>query len=392
MPQNPDILIQKASAQYLIAPDGTTAPDQGGTEIDLTGFHLTAAPQANAAQSGSAASIVAVTATEMTVAGLHLMQPSSVGRDFTINATNPANRGTFPITAYIDPNTIKVGNTTPGVAPDTIGAAGATTATASAPVNGRVTLTGLADFLPSFIGRTITLSNCVTAANNGAYVILAVLSATSVQISSSAATFPDIGLGPGITWTLDVVPSTWSEAVNPAEFPPGDPLTNVAERQYIPLNIVQDVTGPPTFADYEPLLGPLVKAPPPDAPTIIKGIVYAPLVSSLSPPSVGPPVNPPGFNTGGVNEKPTAIYGTLGAGRIQVNDLQNRPRIFPTPQGPLLPGPPTGFKREKLDDPQNPVRFSDPALFPNMPDGRNQPMPDGPRSTNYGVFKAVKAP
>jgi hypothetical protein len=239
MPFPLDPTFQLTGPPFLTAPDGTTVADQGGTEVDLTGVPLTVAPQSNAVQAGTSATIAAFVAGVLTVTGLTNMAPGSVGRILLLDGTNPGNRGFFPITAVLSSIAVQVADAG-GVAPDTNSGAAATI---SAFAGTTVTLTGLTGMRLADVGRDITLSGCGTPANNGTFPISAFIDPTSVQITNAAGVFPDANSG-AISWTEDVIPVSWIEAIDPAAFPPGDPLSTLVD-EIVPLNYMQATFGPP---------------------------------------------------------------------------------------------------------------------------------------------------
>ncbi len=76
-----------------------------------------------------------------------------------------------------------------------------TAASLTTVTNGVATLTGLANMNSSMVGNKITLSGCASAANNGTFFIVAVLSATSATISNVAANASD-GNNGAIVWSV----------------------------------------------------------------------------------------------------------------------------------------------------------------------------------------------
>lgn len=225
MPFPLDPTFQKTGKPFLTVSDGTTAPDNAGDAVDLTGVPITVAPQTNAVQSGVSATISAFGASLLTVDGLHDMAPESVGRLLTLFATAPGNRGTFPIAAVLSKTSVQVTDAG-GQFPDVNSG---TTATISAFATNFVTLTGLSDILPEYLGRELTVSGCATVGNNGTFEIIAVLSDTSLVVFNTAGAFPDANSG-AITWVTDSVPFRWVEALDPNAFPPGDPLSYLVEQ------------------------------------------------------------------------------------------------------------------------------------------------------------------
>jgi hypothetical protein len=146
-----DPTFQPSGPPFLTAPDGTTAPDQGGTEVDVTGVPLTVAPQSNAVQTGAHATILAFGAGVLTVGGLTSISPASVGRLLTLAAAaNAGNVGTFPIVAVLGPTVVQVadaGGSSPDANSGSIAWVEALDPTAFAPGD---PLTFLADQLTPF--------------------------------------------------------------------------------------------------------------------------------------------------------------------------------------------------------------------------------------------------
>jgi len=240
MPFPLDPTFQSTGAPFLTGPDGVTAPDQGGNEIDLTGVPLTVAPASNALQAGDSATITAFAGVLLTVAGLTGMAAGSVGRSLTLNGSNPGNRGTFPIAAFVSPTSVKVTDAG-GVFPDqNTGIA----ATISAFLLNVVTVTGLTGIQATDVGRSLSLLGSANPGNDGTFTILAVVDATSVKISNPAGVFPDANSG-AIGWNEDIIPLAWSEAIDPTAFAPGDPLTFLAD-QLTPFNYMEQTFGPAT--------------------------------------------------------------------------------------------------------------------------------------------------
>lgn len=88
--------------------------------------------------------------------------------------------------------------------PDGYGApqAGQTGATASITtvISGIATITGLTGMTAQSVGRMLTISGAASASNNGTFLIVTFLSATSVEISNAAAVASDANNG-AISWT-----------------------------------------------------------------------------------------------------------------------------------------------------------------------------------------------
>lgn len=345
MPQNPDIIVQITGPQFLTAPDGTTAPDVAGTPVDLTGVPLTVAPSF-ALQTGDSATIIASVPGAMTVSGLSgNMVASDAGRRMRIEGAMEGNAAS--VSLVVPPNAI---------------------------------IDGLMNLTVDDVGRKIVIDNAANAANNGTFPITVVNAMLGIaNIINPLAVPGDLGLPPGIQWkiipsnaedagrqtdtgndgtytiTTVVDPITvilanpnalatpdpfsgsihWQELPALTDFPPGDPLTNVALRQYIPLNINAPAPGPATFGDYVAELDPVVL-------NDSDGLFSAPQDAGADDPAV------PG--TGGV--------GTLV-------DFTN---------------------------PQAPVRFELNSEIPNMPDGQSQVMQGGPQVTQLGGFVAISDP
>jgi hypothetical protein len=160
--------------------------------------------------------------TTITATGLVNMTPASVGHYIKISgATTAGNNGTFLITAYISSSSVQWTNA--GGATDANNGsirwqetfvnspdpyqdlangfitwtekAGGLVADISTVLNGVATVTGLTGMTLSSVGHRITLSNCSNAANNGTWMIVGYVSATSVKIRNAAAVGSDGGSG-----------------------------------------------------------------------------------------------------------------------------------------------------------------------------------------------------
>jgi hypothetical protein len=336
MTQNPDILVIPGGAQFLTAPDGTTSPDVAGLPVDLTGVPLTAA-RSYVDFHGAAAQPFFFAAGVLSLANLlpGNLTPDMVGKRMSL-----------------------------------VGAQEGFAATVS-PLGPDFLVTGLVNIVPSDAGRFLVIKG--SAFNDGVFQIKLVVSPTSVVIASAfgafevgvswrRSSFPSgaptpVDVNTGNAGIFDItaagvslaslsnpaghVPDQWQFEIEwqvlpaLADFPAGDPITNVAERQYIPLNVVTPAPGPARFGDYDPRLPPLV--------TNQKGDVF----SKAQVAGAGDPT----------------VVGTGGVG-----------------------------SRVDFTDPQQPVRFTPSAAIPNMPDGQAQVMTDGPAVTQLGRFVAVPDP
>lgn len=260
MSNNPDIITFPGGAQFLTAPDGTTAPDVAGDPVDLTGVPLTVAPSF-AFQKGDNAAITAFAAGVLTVSGLlGNMTQEDVGRDLMLTM---AQQGTaaifniaFPLVSFFDfsatfdesmvGKNIEIKGSTPGsnnglyLITEVSGPA-TLTATRLGPV--------FAD--ASVLSWRIVNDNALQGpnfgGNSGVFPIIAVLDPITVQVTNPNGLFPDAFSG-GIVW---------NEVPSQTDFPPGDPLTYLAELA-TPFNINTVSPGPGTFADYDPTVPPNV--------------------------------------------------------------------------------------------------------------------------------------
>jgi len=336
MAQDPSILVQPTGTPFLTAPDGTTAPDVAGDPVDLTGVPLTVAPS-YAGDTGRAAVIDAF----------------GFGILFVKNLL-PGNLG---------PELV-------GKRLELIGAQEGDSATITVALS--IFVTGLANMTNDDVGRFLVVKGAVNPGNNGVFLITEVANDTSITILNPAAVAEtpiswrrsdfftgipsrvavntgnagifDIGAVPdpvsldvfdadGMAadqWSGEIV---WHVLPALADFPAGDPLTIIAE-EGLPLNVISTTPGPATFGDYDPIL----------------------------PPEIGQEtVNPAPVNAGGGNEDP----------------------------GPLQA---SGVGTPVVNDEQNPPRFQLSAEIPNNPEGIAQVMQSPPKTTNYGVFIAVKSP
>jgi len=211
-------------------------------------------------QSGSVASVAAFSAGEATLVGLRGMTPSHVGKQMILsNGVFPLNRGTFNVTVYLNPGSVKVANPVAVVDPSsltwnirnrgrlvdngiydvTAGAwtrsvdantgalikdavveaefsyqgapkvlAQGNTATVSSIVPlTSITFSGLTGMTTDLVGQTLVVSGAAQAGNNGSFVILTVNSLSSVTCTAAAAVFPDAN-STKISWRVIQVGST----------------------------------------------------------------------------------------------------------------------------------------------------------------------------------------
>jgi hypothetical protein len=162
-------------------------------------------------QNGSAASIGAASSGVSQITGLTGMATTSVGHYLTISgAATAANNGTWRIVSRTSATQVGIYN--PAAVSDANNTAivwseqqGGQAASIAAAVNGRSTLTGLTGMVAptstsrGSVGDRITITNATTGANNGTFMITAVISSTSAIIDNASAT-SDANNG-SISWT-----------------------------------------------------------------------------------------------------------------------------------------------------------------------------------------------
>jgi hypothetical protein len=323
MPFPLDPTFQFTGAPFLTAPDGTTAPDIDGDEVDLTGIPLAVAPQSNALQAGTDAVIASFAAGELTISNLHDMGPGSVGRLLSLDATNVLNRGAFPISAVLSSIAVKVTDPA-GVFPDTNSGA---TANITVFAGGQITLTGLNGMRAQDVGRDITISGAATVANNGTFPISSFIDATSVKVTNAAGVAPDANNG-AISWTTDQIPVAWSEAINGSDFVPGDPLSFLVDQQ-TPFNEMQSTFGPATGGG-SAILPTNQNVPPDNSQSAVTGKGTPPIAATApttGPVTVNDPQNP-------VRTSPSSAFLT----NMDVNSLAYGLNS-PMPDGPAVRTP-----------------------------------------------------
>lgn len=144
---------------------------------------------------GTAASITTFSSPSVTLTGLTGMSSNFVGASITLTgASTSTNNGTFVITKYVSSTSVEINNTA-GVAPDSNnGSIGWT-------LVGGVVIQNLTSIQNSYVGSSIQISGASSSANNGVFIIVAVLSSTSVEIINSSASLPDTNNG-SIGWSI----------------------------------------------------------------------------------------------------------------------------------------------------------------------------------------------
>ena len=165
---------------------------------------------------GSAESYLSIYGSAVGIAGVDVggQLPTALSLS---NFFNDGNNGTFNVHSWVDSSTVTVLNTA-GVSPDggkpaiiSIGAQSITvgtlygpalsgsSATISSFATPLATVSGLTGMTPAIIGQSITFSGSSYAGNNGAFVVVGYISATSVTINNAGATSPDPG---PLGWTV----------------------------------------------------------------------------------------------------------------------------------------------------------------------------------------------
>lgn len=174
-------------------------------------------------QTGTAASLTTVTNSIQTVTGLTGMTANSVGHALTISgafntAANQTNNGTYRIVTFLSSSSVTIYNPS-GVATDAANGAivwaekaGGVVANITTVLNGVATLTGLTGMTPASVGHRITIVNAASGGNNGTFMVVAYVSATSVQVLNPSAVATDANNG-SIHWmerdpALDTYPSS----------------------------------------------------------------------------------------------------------------------------------------------------------------------------------------
>lgn len=153
-----------------------------------------------------------LTNTLPTVTGLTGMVANSVGHALTISgcATTQFN-GSFRIASLISSTSVTIYNPYNGLTAYTFADAangsitwseqdGGGAASITALTNGIATVTGLTGMTTSSVGHLITFNNAASSGNNGTFMVVSFVSATSVKINNAAAVAGDANNG-SITWT-----------------------------------------------------------------------------------------------------------------------------------------------------------------------------------------------
>lgn len=156
--------------------------------------------------SGTAATITAFSSPSLTVGGLTGMSSSSVGSLLSIrNAALAGNDGVFAITSFTSSSVVAVDDVN-GYFPDPNSGSlewenynSGNQASVSSVVGGVATITGLLNMSQNSVGHFLTVSGAATPGNNGTFLIISYISATSVTISNVNAVAPD-GNNGSILW------------------------------------------------------------------------------------------------------------------------------------------------------------------------------------------------
>ncbi len=185
--------LKAAGYIYKASGDGTNKETTGNAILDTWGPGGVFQSVQLGSQTGSAASITAVSVARVTVTGLTGMTSSSVGHALRItNATNAGNNGTFTIISFVSSSSVVVWNPS-GVVENTSALAwtervSGTGASISASVGDEATLTGLSNLTTTISpGHLITITNASNGANNGTFRVASVISSTSCKIKHSTA-------------------------------------------------------------------------------------------------------------------------------------------------------------------------------------------------------------
>ena len=179
--------------------------------------------------------VYSLTNSVITVTGGTGFTVVSPGHALTLSgAATSTLSGTFRIVSYVSTTSVTVYNpggfglavyTATGYADAANGAitwtekAGGTSGTVSAAVNGVSTIGALTGMTTASVGHRLTLGNGLTAGNNGTFLIVEYVSATSVKVWNPSATAGD-GNNGAFNWierdpALDVYPYTLSGAFRP---------------------------------------------------------------------------------------------------------------------------------------------------------------------------------
>jgi hypothetical protein len=157
--------------------------------------------------SGSSATISAFSSPSLTLTGLSGQSAASVGSTIVLSyAGLTGNNGAFTVTSYVSATSVVVSDAS-GFFPDpnsgsiewaqyNAGVAASITTVTS----GVATITGLLNMTQNSVGHFLTISGAATSANNGTFLIVSYISATSVTVSNGAAVASD-GNNGAIGWT-----------------------------------------------------------------------------------------------------------------------------------------------------------------------------------------------
>ncbi len=221
---NDDILWSAlgGAAAAITAFDGSNATVTGltGMTPDLVGTYLNLSNTANSNNSGLFTITTYLSATSVQVSNSSAVSPdygiggtvgaptiawdSIVSFDGSIGAVQPVGvvTGLTDITTDVIGNSLMIQNAVSGGNSPVTGSA-ATIASFSAS-NQQVILTGLTGILPTFAGGMITISGAGTSLNNGTFLIVQVVSDTSVAYLNPSGVAPDANNG-SISWSIPVV-------------------------------------------------------------------------------------------------------------------------------------------------------------------------------------------
>lgn len=157
--------------------------------------------------SGTAATITAFANPNLTLGGLTGQSAASVGTIIALEGAEKAgNNGAFLVNTFNSATSVTVTDAN-GYFPDANSGSirweqwnAGNAANITAVASGIATITGLQNMTADSVGHFITISGAATGANNGTFLIVAFISASSVQYANSAAVAPD-GNNGAIAWT-----------------------------------------------------------------------------------------------------------------------------------------------------------------------------------------------
>ena len=156
--------------------------------------------------SGTLATITAFSTPNLTIGGLTGQSASSVGTLLSLRGAGIAgNNGVFTVTSNLS-GTSDVVNNSAGYFPDPNSGTieweqynAGVVATITAFGSGLVTFSGLANMTANSVGNFLTVTGAANVNNNGTFLIVAFISATTVQVANASGAFPDANSG-SIHW------------------------------------------------------------------------------------------------------------------------------------------------------------------------------------------------